>query len=314
MKRYILNIIIFSAIVTVIDVCIGGLGDFLQANARGGDTKQFDDLVSSSCHDVVILGSSRAHHHYDTPFLSDTLGLDVYNAGYDGNGVILSYGILEMVLERYKPQLVLFDVEPTFDIYDYKLDNNHIRYIHYLKPYYRKKAINKVIKDISCEEWYKVHSGLIRYNSMLISKAVDYYRSGDMEKLGYKPLNGKYTIVVEGKKEDEEDKQLTVDLLKLEYIEKLIKTTKLHKIPIVFIASPKYGKENSQELQPVKDICERNNIEFLDYYVTADYQNPRFFKEPTHLNVEGARVFSRAIAKEIKNRYFLITKRNVGEE
>ena len=99
MKKYIVRIILFFAIVVLVDFVVGWAGDYLQTHAKGGDTKAINDLVKKDQHDILILGSSRAHHHYDTPFLSDTLNLDVYNAGYDGNGVILAYGILQMILE-----------------------------------------------------------------------------------------------------------------------------------------------------------------------------------------------------------------------
>ena len=114
MKKYLLHILLFFAFVAVVDVSVGSFGRYLQGHAKGGSTRQFDDLVMKDQHDVLILGSSRARHHYDTPFLSDTLGLDVYNAGYDGNGVVLAVGILKMVLNRYCPKLVIFDVEPPF--------------------------------------------------------------------------------------------------------------------------------------------------------------------------------------------------------
>ena len=127
MKKFIFNILLFFGIVAVFDICVGFAGDYLQAHAKGGSTKEFNDLVKKDKHDILVLGSSRAHHHYDSPFLSDTLGLDVYNAGYNGNGVVLAYGILEMAIKNYKPKLVIFDVEPAFDINVYSEDNQHKR-------------------------------------------------------------------------------------------------------------------------------------------------------------------------------------------
>ena len=68
MKKYITNILLFFAIVAMIDLCIGYFGDYLQAHAKGGVTMRINDIAMKDCHDVVVLGSSRAHHHYDTPF------------------------------------------------------------------------------------------------------------------------------------------------------------------------------------------------------------------------------------------------------
>lgn len=301
MKRYIANILIFFTIVAVADFCVGSLGDYLQSHAKGGATRCINDLVMEDVHDVVILGSSRAHHHYDTPFLSDTLGLDVYNAGYDGNGVVLADGLLELMLERYHPKLVLFDVEPAFDILEYPNDNHHIRYISTLKPYYRHAAVGNIIQDVSEEEWYKVHSGLIRYNSNLVAMAKDNFynpfgKFGNNH--GYEPLAGVYDKTPDA----EDDSGGSIDMFKLKYVELLIKTSKEHHVPIVLIASPKLGAENSLVFETVKQICDRLDIDFLDYYTEPEFQIPNLYKEPMHLNKDGAREFSAKIAGEIANR------------
>ena len=297
MKKYILKILLFFAIVAVIDLCAGSVGDYLQTHPQSGDTKKLNDLVMEDCHEVLILGSSRAHHHYDTPFLSDTLGLDVYNAGYDGNGCVFAYGVLDMIIERYRPKLVLFDVEPAFDVFVYDNDDSHKRYISLLKPYYRNTVVGEIIKDVSCEEWYKVHSGLLRYNSKLISLLAN-QRQGRKEKLkGYEPLHGIY--------EDESDNAVThrnkIDTFKLKYIEKLLCLAKKNDIIFAVVASPKYGKTSSDDdLRLVKDICKKYDVPFLDYYAAPEFMPHReWFRESMHLNEEGARAYSEMIIDNI---------------
>ena len=147
MRKFLINVLVFWGLVFIVDFFTMKLGNYLQGNAKGGYTKRTNDLIMKDCHDVLIMGSSRAHHHYDTPYLSDSLGVDVYNAGYDGNGVILAYGILELVLERYQPKLIILDIEPSFDIIKYSGDKNCIRYINYLKPYFNHDVVDKVIPE-----------------------------------------------------------------------------------------------------------------------------------------------------------------------
>lgn len=299
MKRYIKKIALFFAIVVGVDLGVGFLGDYLQAHANRGFSKRTNDLVMKDLHDVVILGSSRAHHHYDTPFLSDTLGLDVYNAGYDGNGVVLAYGLLSMMLERYSPRLVIFDVEPAFDINVYENDNGHKRYLKYLKPYYRNENVRGVFRDVSEEEWYKVHSGLIRYNSSLVSMLSDCMRTKEDDLMkGYDPLEGIYT-----NEPDKKDAQAAeIDSFKLEYVEKMIQTAQSKHVSIVFVGSPKYGSSSSDALKSVKDICALYHIPFLDYYCDNTFmQHKEWFKEPMHLNREGAKMFSTIIVNDINN-------------
>lgn len=299
MKRYIINILFFFAIVAVIDFGVGFAGDYLTNHVKSGDTKRTNDLVMNDTHDVLILGSSRARHHYDTPFLSDTLGLDVYNAGYDGNGVVLAYGILEMILDRYQPKMIIYDVEPAFDINVYAEDNNHKRYIARLKPYYRNKAVGDIIEDVSTDEWYKVHSGMMRYNMNLLTMLTEGMRNSKDGNNGYSPLQGIYD-----REPAKADNKTEIDTFKLKYIDKLIALAKTRQIPIVMIASPKYGQANSTDIEPVKNLCAERCVTFLDYYADAEFQSHKeWFKEPMHLNAEGARAFSKNIIMCLQIKY-----------
>lgn len=296
MKKYLLHILLFFVIVAAVDVSVGAFGRYLQGHAKGGSTRQLDDLVMKDRHDVLILGSSRAHHHYDAPFLRDTLGVDVYNAGFDGNGVVLADGVLEMVLNRYKPQLVLFDVEPDFDVNVYEKDNHHTRYIKNLKPYYREGGVSEIIKDVSMDEWRKVQSGLIRYNTEILGMAVDNLIDRGMDRRGFQSLSGK----MEKDPEPKAPKKEELDPFKLAYVEKLIVLCQSNDVPLVLVGSPKYGKTDSEALRPVKDIANKYEVPFLDYYADPSFMaHKEWFKEPMHLNSEGARVFSKLIAQDI---------------
>lgn len=304
MKKFIIHNLLFFIIVIAIDFIIGQIGDSLVSHVKYGDAKRTNDLLMVDKHDVVIMGSSRARHHYDTPFLSDTLGLDVYNAGFDGNGVILAYGLLELMLDRYSPKLIVFDVEPAFDIIEYKDDNKHKRYLTRLKPYYKNEVVGDIIKSVSLEEWYKVHSGMLRYNmSLLTMFAEEITQRKDYIK-GFYPLQGIYKRSPEQSKTQAKTESVSVmnDSFKLDYVEKLVELTKAKGIPLVIIASPKYGKVDSKDIQPVVDICKKHHIPFVDYYANEQFtDNIEWFKEPMHLNATGARFFSQLVSSDIRN-------------
>jgi hypothetical protein len=297
MKKYITNILFFFVIVAGIDFCVGYIGEYLQSHAMGGMTRKTNDLVMKDQHDILIFGSSRAYHHYDAPFMSDSLGLDVFNAGYDGNGVILSYGLLSMILERYHPKLILFDIEPAFDIFEYAADNGNKRYITPLKPYYRNTEVSMVIKGVSEEEYLKCYSGMMRYNTSIISKALDFVQVSEESNKGYIPLKGAFT----GEPKMKQDNASNIDTVKLAYVENLLVLAESKNIPIAVVASPKYGQKNANDLQPVIDICGKYHVPFIDFYANQKFmQHKEWFKEPMHLNDKGAKAFSREIVAQIK--------------
>lgn len=301
MKRYLIKILLFFAIVAVVDMAIGGVADYMQANAKGGDTKLLNDFVARDQYDIIILGSSRAHHHYVPQVFKDSLGFDCYNGGRDGNGIIFQYAIYKMITERYHPKLVIYDVEPAFDLYEYKEDVNHTRYLSALKPYHKHPEVAQTFKDVSTIEYIKVHSGLFRHNSALISIFIDFMVSrGDNTESskGYSPLTG--TMPQEHKYVDDEER--VDDALKQSYMLKLIKDASEHQIPLLIVASPKYGANNSECFNVIKQYCKDYNVPFYDYYADSFFMaHPEYFKEPMHLNGDGAELFTKVVVENIKN-------------
>ena len=278
------------------DLTVGFAGDYLKSHAKGGVTKEFNDLVMNDSHDILVLGSSRALHHYDTPFLSDTLDLAVYNAGHKGNGSVLAAGILEMALGHSSPRLIIYDVEPAYDIYEYD-DDNDKRYLASLKPYYRVPEVGDIFRAVSKKEWVKVHSGLFRFNTSIITMTVDNIIGRAEPSKGFSPLSG----ALEGDGKALVDSNRPVDPVKLRFVEKMILTAKTAGVPVVFIASPKLGSEDSCEFEPVKRICGNYNVPFLDYYSSREFNSHKeWFYDPVHLNAAGARHFSEIIAKDIR--------------
>ena len=65
-------------------------------------------------------------------------------------------------------------------------------------------------------------------------------------------------------------------------------------IEFIFVASPKYGADPIS-VQPVKDIAAELDIPFWNYMDASDFQKWEYFKEPMHLNDEGAGTFTNVI-------------------
>ena len=296
MKRYITNILVFFIIIAVVDIGIGYWGDYLQGHSRGGYSKKINDLLIKDKHDVLILGSSRALHHYDTPFLSDTLGIDVYNAGYDGNGIILADGILRMVLERYKPRLIVYDVEPAFDIEEYINDKGNVRYISHLRPYFKYPCVSFIIRDISFEEWCKAHSGMLRYNTNIISLAKDNIKDSGVYEKGFAPIDGE--MIAEPNVTIIDNKPLKVDDVKIRYFNDLIDVCIDNEIALIMIVSPRYGKKRLDAIEIAKEICDKRGIPFINYYSDDAFMHHKeWFKESMHLNRIGARKYSQCLVE-----------------
>jgi len=295
MKKYLLYILLFFAIVVAIDFCFGKAFDYMVAHAKGGNTKETYDLLMKDKYDIVILGSSRATHHYIPKMIEDSTGMTCYNAGADGNGIILMYGRYKMITNRYNPKLILYDVEPAFDIIEYTEDDHNRRYLAGLKAYFFQPEIKDIFNDVSWAEGVKNYSGLFRYNGDYFNHFRNFVTCMRMSDKGYLPLQGKMSKEPEKK----ECSTQVLDSLKLTYIRAIASNAKSRGIEFVFIASPKYGA-NPSSVQPVKDIANELGIPFFDYMDKPAFQKWEYFKEPMHMNDDGARLFTNLIIENIR--------------
>lgn len=298
MKKFVTYIFFFILFVVAIDQAVGKVCDYMQHNSKLGPIKQFDDLCLRDKHDILVMGSSRAKHHYVPQILKDSLGFDVYNAGYDGNGVILSYGVLQMIIERYKPRCIIYDIEPAFDIMVYKPDNERTRYLSNLKRYYSHSGVADVLKDVSRDTYLKSFSGLYRYNSEITSLCVEYIKGGEIYEDGYQPLLGE---MQQFSLKEEENVENVVDSVKIGYLEKLIQCCDCNGIQIILSLSPKYQIAENGLYTIIYSMAEKYKVPIIDYYNVDEFLNDKsLFRDSMHLNSKGAIAFTNKISSEIK--------------
>lgn len=296
MKKYILHIALFFAIVAVADFTIGKFGDFLSSHARGGIVKEVRQSAKEQEADIVVMGSSRAHHHYVPSVLNDTLNMTAHNAGVDGNGIVLATGLYHLMTKRYQPKVIIYDVTPNFDIYQFAEDGNDTRYLGYLRPYFTDSDVKNVLTRIDPLERFKNYSSMFRYNSKIVALLKDQIVKGNFRNDGYSPLFGemKERIVMDS------EEISPVDSLKYQMMKEFLENAKRDNIHMVLTISPCLGATTSEDFAPVQDICSRCGVELWDYYYDTLFQRPSFFNDRMHLNDKGAQVYTSVIASRLK--------------
>ena len=296
MKKYLTYIAIFFACIALLDFGWGKLFDYLSKNAKSGETQDLNALVYQLQPDILILGSSRAHHHYDDKMMTDILGVKVYNAGVDGNGIVSMYGLFKMLTARYLPKLIIYDVEPAFDICEYSDDDNNRRYLQLLKPYFHDNGVTEIFQSLGWQERIKNYSGFYRYDTDFLNVLKNYRSDTPVSQYRFAPINGEMSEYTESGKTGISK----VDSLKLFYLDRIAEESSKLGIDIVFACSPKYGAgDGSEVFCPVKEICEKYDMMFWDYYSQNAFQKFEYFKEPMHLNEDGARSFTDTIINRI---------------
>lgn len=297
MKNFLLKVLLFFALVVVMDFAFGYVFSWLRTHAKGGSTANCEYIANKCEADIIILGSSRATHHYVPHIIEDSLGLSCYNCGEEGNGIVLAYGRFKMLTNRYKPKLIIYEITPG---YDYGTKEPNTKYLGYLRPYYGLNGVKSLFDDFDDEfSFLKMKSQMYQNTSKFLPYVVDNIVYRDNNK-GYAPLNG--TINVEKCNGILDDELKEIDTLKLMYVEKLILDAKHQNIPIVFMISPKFGIDNDPlSYEPEIALCKKFNV---PYYSFINYEklasNAVCFQDIGHMNNDGAIAYTQMIIELLK--------------
>lgn len=242
--------------------------------------------------DMVILGSSRARNHFNPEILSDSLGICCFNAGRSGYFLMYQSAQLHVMLSRYTPKWIILDIVP----YDFTGGNNYDR-LSVLLPYKNHKEIHRFLKMRSKFEMWKCMSEIYPYNSMLLKLVPNLKDRGVLNKNGFQPLHGYY----KGEKQIYNNDSVRIDDDKVEEFRNIIKLCKDKNIKLTVVTSPFYAdyKKQTSTTLLVKEICEKEGIEYLNFLNNRDFDDISLYHTVDHLNADGANKFTKKLIEQL---------------
>lgn len=302
MKRFIIRILLFGVVVALFDYTFGIVLRSITQNINIGGVGRDNYICDKVKDDILIFGSSRAEHHYNAQMITDSLGVPCYNCGEGGCGIILAYGRLMMMLERYTPKSILYEITPIFDFHDGK-DNT--KYLYRLKQHYDRKCIDSIFWSIDPNERYKMKSSMYQFNSSFLQNLIVYLTkvSTDTGIRGFVPFNERMDTLKIRKNYIAYDSKegYQYDSIKLKYLEKFIEKANNNNINLVFVVSPMWYGQDTLALDTLKCLIKGKNIPLVDFSNDPKYvHNNEFFRDGAHLNSIGADEFTRDLIKYLK--------------
>ena len=296
MKRYIIGIVIFFISVAVVDYAVGAVCDYLNSHVKGGNARSHYEVYREVKADVIILGSSRADHHYVPSIIEDSLRLSCYNCGYDALGILSMYPRFVSVMKRCTPKLVIYDVLPNNDVYGNAVD--HLKYLGDAKRYCDDEDIMNFIADVEPVERYKLKSKMYRYNTNIFQLLKDYVHSSEKIDRGYRPLDK--TMDYNTAPYKPQNVGAEPDSVKLKYMKQLIKLSKEKGFKLVFTASPWYKANERTEFREIVKLSEAYHVPFICHYDDPVFCSDKsWFADTTHLNDTGAKEYTKQICHEL---------------
>lgn len=296
MKRLFTKLFVFTLLFVAIDFAIGKSFSILVVKTKGGDTGKNNEIVERTIASVILFGSSRCDHHYDPRIIEDSLHETCYNAGRDGNGILLMYPYYKLLSSRYQPRLIIYDLS-RFDVEE----DDHSKYLEWLRQFYGHPAIDSMVWAINPNEKYKMLCQAYRFNGKGLQIISDAIHPIQQDILGYKPLTGSLSYEPEkGTTSISTPKQ--IDKFKEKYLIRLMKHCKKNGTKLIFIVSPTYGHEKRSEYYAaLSKLCHDNKVPFLYYQNDKRLiHNRNYFRDPVHLNQMGAEVYTKMVVSEVK--------------
>jgi hypothetical protein len=297
--RFSKKLFIFLTIVFCVDRFLGfQLDFFFKYKIQGGNFGIIHQAIKNKT-DIIILGASRAHHNYIPEIISQNTNLSCCNLGLDGMSIIYNYCLLTHILNNYKPKLVICDLG------GFELSNKWAGPSHYdkLMPIIKKyDNLIELIKLKDANIKLKLISSLYSYNQKIHSLIKEGFILNKINFSGYDPLYGSKPEKAFNDNPVEIPSQVEEDDTHRKALHYLINDLKKDHVPLVFIISPTWH-ELQHVVQPnLLKTIQSNSVDLhiihKEYY--SEFSNRTLYYDPTHLNHEGAVIFSKIVNLKIK--------------
>lgn len=295
--------LIFFCVFLVVDICMGFIFQQLRHKAlenSPGDLGMVTDYAIEKVNsEIVIMGASEAKHSLVCSMIRDSLDMSTYNCAKDGKRFYYQNAVLNSILDRYSPKLILWSVSPNFLSKPLKEDMDGISD---LNPWYKEnKYCRNAILAKSKYEHIKMLSYLYRFNSKLIFYLYKIFiPDKDSEYGAYIPIYGTLS-------DNTISSRTLTDNLDNRSVQTLNETLARCKdlsIDVVFIFTTRYENVLYQDnicTQKLKEIINDYQFELIEkFYNNEDFLNPHLFKDRAHFNHNGAIIFTDSLITELK--------------
>lgn len=262
--------------------------------------------------DLAVYGSSRALKHFNSPMMADSLGLSAYNFGIDGYNFHLQYfRHLQLLKYNPAPKYIVLSVD-IFSFIKRKDLFNLQQFLPYMtSPTYRQDLY----------AWTSSYEGFSRYDYYLplvkfwgrrehLFRAIKLLLKPESRparrKQGFWAVDKAWNGDFERAKAKMEKYEVEVNPQSLELFRQFITDCKKSGTQLIFVYSPEYYegqefiKNRDEVMQLLNGFAKEYSIPFLDYSQDPMCRDKSYFYNATHLNKQGADVFTAKFITDLK--------------
>lgn len=299
---FLVKLMSFLIILIFLDFAFGSLLKHFYFKQQSGILYRTTYAIDSTKAEMLIFGSSTANHHYIPDSFSEAFHISCYNTGRDGNSIFYSYAVLQGILKRYTPKMIILDM---YDQAFMKEQSSYDR-ISSLLPYYNTNPeVRSIIQLKSPFEKYKLLSKIYPFNSMLFTIGIgnaDFNKGREdvMDQNGYVPLTETWKKPLGF---DTTLPKYEIDSNKVKFFKSFIIECNTSNIELYIVLSPKFIKYKYEDstIGIVNRIAQEFKIPFYNFTNDSFFlSNQNLFFDRDHLNEEGAKIFTGRVINKIK--------------
>jgi len=298
MKRFLMRLLVVITITLLADRVLSYTVKLFYKRTTTTDEYKINTVTYRMNEPIVLMGSSRCHHHYIPSIISDSLQTGVYNAGLWGmHNVYFQYGLLCNILKRYTPRTICLEIHPA----DYlKTPYSDVETVGNLTPFINySDGCDAMLKKAGLYNKCQL-SHLYRYNSQFANiLAGNVSQRSFAAGKGFKVLSGQLDTAFGGSQP--EKFPFAPDREKIAYLQIFINKCREKNIQLLFLCSPMYAVEESGLFDIPERLAKKNGIPFInDYYLRDVTGHLEYYYDFGHLNAKGAERYSSIIAHQLK--------------
>lgn len=301
--RHLRAILTFALLLILLDRVIGGAFRTLYFRTKTGEGGGLINFALQQNPELLILGSSRAKHHFDAGIISKTLSMSAYNAGINGQDFLYASMLLD--LRRHvepAPKVILFHV----DTVSFGENTEEITRAKVFSYYLERSAIVRATLLRSFADRLKYLSLSYRANGKVLPILTNLKPRRESTN-GFVALSGLM------KTPQSFDRPTPPPWpLKLKFLEDIVRTCHANGVKLFFVNSPRFlvneieRKEHqvwraqlAEILKPYPDV---ELIELNSLTHPETFQRPEIYRDSGHMNRAGAELFSRLLAADLQRR------------
>ena len=293
---------IVLALLAACDMLAGVALDWVRDHSPDGRYYKTRYSLETCRNKVVVLGSSRGEINYVSQIIEDSLGMSCWNASRGGQGAPYFRAIQEGILKRHTPRVVILNI----DEYDLEAPPNY-EIAAVLRPfYYNHPEIRPILDKTSPFECLLMRSRLYAYNSSYYYLIRPYFIKGLDGKIsdkGWKPRLEKMSVEISKTDSIPEIKNAPLNAEAVALFDTLVRRFEEKGSEVILVVSPNYGRivSGSSTLEYLKKYSTEHHLPLLVYSDDPEFvYNSEYYVDPSHLNVDGARIFTRHLSHQIK--------------